>query len=96
MNDLERSQNILIVSALASVARYLFSEGQFSVRALLANMFLAAFLGWLGVLVAEWRDFSAGQAGVIVGILAWLGPTSLTEWCRRFMNTAAKTYLGKK
>lgn len=90
MNDLERAQSILIICGLGAVARYLFGEGQFSPRALAANLTMAAFIGWGGVLVAEWLNLSAGQVGIITGALCWLGPTSVSIAAKKLIQQVAK------
>ena len=86
MNDTTRMQEILIVCGLGAVARYLFSDGPFSPRALLANIVLASFLGWAAVLVAEWKDWPSGMVGPIAGALCWLGPTAVTTFAKRLVK----------
>lgn len=86
MNDLERAQHILLVGGLFAAAKYLFGEDQFSPRALFANLIMAAAIGWTGVLVAEWLDLTAGQVGIVVGGLSWLGPTAVTAAAKKALR----------
>lgn len=90
MNDFERAQHILIVGGLFSAAKYLFGEDQFSPRALAANLVMAMAIGWIGVLIAEWLDLTAGQVGIIVGGLSWLGPTAVTTAAKRMLRQWVK------
>lgn len=86
MNDLERAQHILLVGGLFAAAKYLFGEDQLSPRALFANLIMAMAIGWTGVLVAEWMDLTAGQVGIVVGGLSWLGPTAVTKAAKKFLR----------
>ena len=86
MNNPDRVQEILILCGLGAVARYLFSDGPFSPRALLANVVLASFLGWCAVLIAEWKNWPSGMVGPIAGALCWLGPTAVTTFAKRLLK----------
>lgn len=88
--NVSRATEILAVCGLGAVARYLLSEGEFSMRLLLANIVLAGFIGWGAVLLAEWKDWHSGMIGPVAGALCYLGPTAVTLFARRLVSSATQ------
>lgn len=86
MNDNSRAVEIMIAGGLAATAKFLFTEGPMSPRALAANLTMACALGWIAILIAEWRGLPSGMVGPVVGAICWLGPTAFTAAAKRYLR----------